>query len=79
MKVCSGMKLFVKCRSDDKEKIQNILEICGEHGGSGTVAFYFDDVKKYVKPKNCSGVYISEELLGKLNKIVGIDNIALTK
>lgn len=79
MKACSGMKLFVKCRSDDKEKVQKVLEICGEHIGSGAAAFYFDDVKKYVKPKNCSGVYISEELLGKLNKIVGIDNIALTK
>ena len=75
----NGKKLFVRLRSSDSEAIQNILRLCSENDGSSEITFYFEDIKKYVKPKDISGVQISEQFLTRLSEIVGIDNVLLGK
>lgn len=74
-----GKKLFVRMKSSDSEAIQTILKLCSENAGSSETAFYFEDIKKYVKPKGVSGVQISEQFLSDISEIVGIDNVLLGK
>ncbi len=77
-KMCSGRNLYVKCRSVETEKIKNIIDICGNHKGSGAFSLYFEDLRKYVKPKNVTGVNISEKLLEQLVKAAGEENVAVS-
>ena len=71
--------LFIRCMSTDKEKITRAAELCRNYKGEGKLNFYFEDIKKYVRPKSADGVNITEELLEKLADIVGDGNIALMR
>ena len=71
--------LFIRCLSTDKEKITRAAEVCRNYKGSGKLNFYFEDIKKYVRPKSADGVNITEELLEKLADIVGEGNVALMR
>ena len=71
--------LFIRCMSTDKEKITRAAELCRNYKGEGKLNFYFEDIKKYVRPKSADGVNITEELLEKLADIVGEGNIALMR
>ncbi|MGN0552984.1 MAG: DNA polymerase III subunit alpha [Oscillospiraceae bacterium] len=70
-------ELFIRCKSTDKDKIERAAEVCRSFEGKGKLNFYFEDMKKYVRPKAAGGVNITEELLKKLSEIVGLSNIAL--
>lgn len=70
-------ELFIRCLSTDKDRITKAAELCRNHNGSGKLNFYFEDMKKYVRPKSADGVNITEELLEKLAKIAGEGNVAL--
>ena len=70
-------ELFIRCKSTDKDKIERTTEVCRSFEGKGKLNFYFEDMKKYVRPKAADGVNITEELLKKLSDIVGLSNIAL--
>ncbi|MGN1303929.1 MAG: DNA polymerase III subunit alpha [Oscillospiraceae bacterium] len=70
-------ELFIRCPSTEKEKISRAAELCKGYRGSGKLTFFFEDVKKYVRPKSAEGVKITEELLEKLAEIVGSGNIAV--
>jgi DNA polymerase-3 subunit alpha len=69
--------VYVKCKSDEKEKTEKILHLCGEHIGNGSMNFYFEDIKKYVRPKGLHGIDVTDEFLGRLGEIAGTENIAL--
>lgn len=77
VKAVSSGNLYIKLGSGESDKINEILSSCSGSPGSGKVIFYFEDIKKYVKPKSITGVNITENLLEQLVKIVGIGNIAL--
>ena len=59
--------------------INRILNICLKHNGEGVLRLFFSDINKYLKPKNISGVKITEKLLSELCEIVEIDNIVISK
>ena len=69
--------LFIRCMSTDKEKITRAAELCRNYKGSGKLNFYFEDMKKYVRPKSADGVNVTEELLEKLAETVGAANVAI--
>lgn len=72
-----NMNLYIRCRSCDKERIQEILDVCGKHEGKTGIILYLSDLKKKLSPKSISGVNLSDELAGELTAIAGKENIAL--
>ncbi len=72
-----NMNLYIRCRSNDKEKIRNILNICGKHEGKTRVIMYLSDVRKKLSPKNIAGVDLSKKLAEELASAAGKENIAL--
>lgn len=79
MTYCADMNLFVKLPSTTDNSVCKVLDLCSKKVGHGGLIFYFADVRKYVKPKNITGILIDEELLQNIGEIVGNDNIALVK
>lgn len=78
VRAVSSGNLYVKLGSSEKEKIDKVMSLCSSNQGGGKVTFFFEDIKKYVKPRNITGVNITENLLEQLIKIVGMGNIALS-
>lgn len=79
VKSVASMRLYVKCASKEKDKINSMLVLCANNKGKGSVNFFFEDIKRYVKPKNITGVNITEKFLQELSEIVGKGNIVLMK
>lgn len=77
--MCSNYNLYIKCLSSQKDKINRLLQICSSYKGNGKLLFYFEDIKQYVKPKNSSGVNITEKLLAELFEIAEAENIVVSK
>ncbi len=72
-----SMTLYIKCRSDSKETIQKILNICSEQQGETKLILYLYDIKKKLSPKSITGVKLSKEFVRKLVSLAGKENIAL--
>lgn len=77
MKRIEEMSLYIKCCSYEKDKIQDIIDICSEYKGQNRVILYFQDIRKTVSPKNISGIKFSESLFNRLSAVTGCENIAL--
>ncbi len=72
-----NMNLYIRCRSDDKEKIQEILDICSRYPGGTKVILYLADIKKKLSPKGFAGVSLSKEPAEELIRKAGKENIVL--
>lgn len=72
-----NMKLYIRCRSADKQNIQNIMNICSKYAGSTPIILYLYDMKKKLSPKNIAGVKLSADLVRELVSLVEKENIAL--
>ncbi|MBQ5319420.1 MAG: DNA polymerase III subunit alpha [Oscillospiraceae bacterium] len=77
LKRIEDMSLYIKCSSYEKEKIQQILDICAENNGKSKLVLYFHDMKKAVSPKNIGGVNICDKLINSISAVTGCENIAL--
>ena len=77
--LCGGMTLYIKCRSDDGGKLQNILNICKKYAGTCRTVFYFEDIKQQFVPKNMVGVMICNELADEILAAAGQGNAVLKK
>ncbi len=75
-KILSG-KLCCKVSSVQKDKVGAIQVASAEHPGSAPLCLYFTDVRKTVLLKSVTGTELCEELIGKLTKIVGEENVGL--
>ena len=75
--LCGGMTLYIKCRSDDSEKLQNILSVCRKYSGTSRTIFYFEDIKQQFVPKNIGGVKICGELAEEILAAAGHGNAVL--
>lgn len=74
---CGGMTLYIKCRSDDGERLQNILNICKKYSGTSRTVFYFEDIKQQFVPKNIGGVTICGGLAEEIITAAGTGNAVL--
>ncbi len=75
--LCGGMTLYIKCRSDGSEKLQELLSICRKHLGTSRTVFYFEDIKQQFVPKNISGVKVCGELAEEILAAAGQGNAVL--
>jgi len=77
LKRIEDMSLYIKCSSYEKEKIQQILDICNENAGKSKLVLYLQDIKKAVSPKSIRGIKVCDKLINSISAITGFENIAL--
>ncbi len=71
------MSLYLRCSSAEKDKIQQIMNICMEYSGTSKVLVYLQDAKRTVSPKNITGIRLCREMICELSAVLGDENIAL--
>lgn len=71
-------ELFIRISPEKKNLPEQCTAICHEHLGNGKLTFYLENEKKYLRPKNMSGIRITEELLKSLSEIAGRENVAVS-
>ena len=75
--LCGRMTLYIKCRSDDGERLQSILNVCKKYSGTSRTVFYFEDIKQQFVPKNIGGVKVCGELAEEILAAAGKGNAVL--
>ena len=76
-KVCGG-KLFIRCRSTDKDIISACTDILRKHQGSSPVLFRFSDISRTIAHREIKTCGISAELIEELSEAAGTENTALS-
>ena len=67
--------LYIRLKSDELDILEQTYKILWHNQGDAEVKFCFDDTRKTACPKGISGVKITKEMLLRLEKICGKDNI----
>ena len=70
-KILLNKRLCIKIQSNEKDKITKISELFVENLGKNQVCFYISDMKKFVKPKNISGVLVNNMIYDELSAVTG--------
>ncbi len=70
-------ELFIRISPDKKSLAEQCTAICRKYIGSGRLTFYLESEKKYLRPKNMTGISITEELLKRLSETAGRENVAV--
>ena len=76
-KICKSAKLFIRCRSTDKDIIDRCTELLGNHPGSSPVMFRFTDINRTIAHKEIRSCEVSSTLLEELFNITGDENTAI--
>ncbi len=69
--------VWVKLKSSDKQKINEIVAASQSSRGKSKMIFYFEDIKKKTIHKDVRSVKITNDLLLSLERILGIENVAV--
>ena len=77
---CTKLNVFVKCRSNCKNIIDEVMRICNktEYFGNSPLTFYFTDLQKYFMPNIPLKIRIGEKLLEELLSAAGEHNVAIS-
>lgn len=75
--ICNKKRICVKLESSQKQVISELGNLISDNTGGTPLCYYFTDIKKFLKPKNVSGVNISEEFIRKLTEIVPSEDVGL--
>ena len=73
----NSQTLYIRLRSDELDIIEQIYRVLWHNQGDTEVKLCFDDTRKTAKPKGITGVRITKEMLSRLEKISGKDNIIM--
>lgn len=73
----SDKTMYVKLKSKNDDKFNTILDILKDYKGDSNVIFYYENIKKYEKSIKSYNVSINDELLCKLQNILGKENIII--
>lgn len=76
-KVCGG-KLFIRCKSTDRDIISACTDILRKHQGSSPVLFRFSDISRTIAHREIKTCGISAELIEELSEAAGTENTALS-
>lgn len=68
--------LYVRVDYSSKDRIQSVISIAKQNTGDSQLVFYFPDVNKRVAYTEISGISITSELLTRMGRVVGEDNLA---
>ncbi|WP_037322844.1 DNA polymerase III subunit alpha [Ruminococcus sp. NK3A76] len=77
-----GIRLFIRLRSSEKEKMQLIKEAASEfcvQSGGNPLVIYFDDLKKMTNIKGIPAIELDYSSLSKLISIAGEGNVLFEK
>ncbi|MGN0660327.1 MAG: DNA polymerase III subunit alpha [Oscillospiraceae bacterium] len=69
--------LYLRIKSDEKQKLDRITQICLANKGFDEVVIYVSDLKKKLRLKNIRGVKIGEKIIDELKKVMNIDDICI--
>ena len=69
--------LYIRIFSDQSDILEQTYRILWQNRGDTVVKLCFDDTRKTARPKGIAGVKISNELLSRLEKVCGKDNIIM--
>lgn len=69
--------VWLKLKSSDKQKINDIVKCSQINKGQSKVMFYLEDIKKKTMHKEISGIKITNDYLIELAGIIGEDNIVV--
>ena len=67
--------LYIRLLSDKLDILEQSHRVLCQNQGGTEVKFCFDDTRKTAKPKGITGVNITKDMLGQLEKICGKDNV----
>lgn len=76
-KLQNNSKLFIRCRSTDREIIDRCTELLRDNGGSSPVMFRFSDIGRTIAHREVRSCRITPLLLEKLFEITGNENTAV--
>lgn len=65
-KIIEKKRLCIKVSSKDREIISHISETLKKYPGERQVCLYLTDMKKFLKPKNISGVLVNDQFYNEL-------------
>lgn len=76
-KVCRSAKLFIRCKSTDRDIIAKCTEILRDHPGGSPVMFRFTDINRTIAHKEIRSCEVTPSLIEELFKITGDENTAI--
>lgn len=76
-KLQNGSKLFIRCRSTDKDIIDRCTELLRNNTGNSPVMFRFSDIGRTIAHREVRSCRITPLLLEKLFEITGNENTAV--
>ncbi|WP_432651396.1 DNA polymerase III subunit alpha [Huintestinicola sp.] len=76
-KVCRSAKLFIRCKSTDRDIIAKCTEILRDHPGGSPVMFRFTDINRTIAHKEIRSCEVTPSLIEELFKITGDANTAI--
>ena len=76
-KVCKGAKLFIRCKSTDRDIIDKCTELLRGHPGSSPVMFRFADISRTIAHKEIRSCEVTPTLIEELFNITGDENTAI--
>jgi len=76
-KLQSGAKLFIRCRSTDRDIIDMCTELLRNNAGNSPVMFRFSDIGRTIAHKEIRSCKVTPLLLEKLFEITGNENTAV--
>lgn len=77
-KVCSCAKLYIRCKSTDRDIINKCTELLKDSPGSSPVLFRFTDLGRTIAHKEIRTCAVTPGLIAKLALAAGEENTALT-
>ena len=75
----SGKRFCMKLSSTDQTQQQALLQLCRCHGGSMPVCFYLTDLRRYVAPKQLSGITLDAQLYRAILEILPASAMGLVE
>lgn len=76
-KLQNGSKLFIRCRSTDRDIIDRCTELLRNNTGNSPVMFRFSDIGRTIAHKEVRSCKVTPLLLEKLFEITGNENTAI--
>ncbi|MGN0636916.1 MAG: DNA polymerase III subunit alpha [Huintestinicola sp.] len=76
-KVCNGAKLFIRCKSTDRDIIDKCTALLRNYPGSSPVMFRFTDINRTIAHKEIRSCQVTPALIEELFKITGDENTAI--
>ena len=76
-KLQNGSKLFIRCRSTDRDIIDRCTELLRNNTGNSPVMFRFSDIGRTIAHKEIRSCKVTPLLLEKLFEITGNENTAV--